>query len=190
MPRMWSAAETSSERAGGPVNPQGPCQVVADDGDHRKKAVSDLAEARVRTYCTEPECGRQRWSRQRRKQQVVYANRRQMRGERSKRLLRQRGEKLEPLNKHLYDHGGTRRVHLRGRTNILKRRGMQAGPASLGRLMWKMFGTGTPRALHSRLRTALPLVIGVKQALRLPWTPRRPERGWFLQWFVASVRMG
>jgi hypothetical protein len=47
-------------------------------------------------------------------QAAAYANRRRMRGERGRRLLRQRGEKLERWKQHLYDRGGMRRVHLRG----------------------------------------------------------------------------
>jgi len=63
-----------------------------------------------------------------------------------------RGEMLERWNHHLYDRGGMRRVHLRGRENILKRLVVHAGAANLGLLMRKMFGCGTPRALHGRLR--------------------------------------
>jgi transposase len=78
----------------------------------------------------------------------VYANRRRIRGERGRRLLRQRGEKLERWNQHLYDRGGMRRVHLRGRENILKRLVVHSGAANLGLLMRKLFGKGTPRGLQ------------------------------------------
>jgi hypothetical protein len=60
-------------------------------------------------------------------------------------LLRQRGEKLERWNQHLYDRGGMRRLHLRGRENILKRLVVHSGAANLGLLMRKLFGKGTPR---------------------------------------------
>src|SRR3982750_2105793 len=76
------------------------------------------------------------------------ANGRRIRGDRGKRLLRQRGEKLERWNAHLYDRGGMRRVHLRGRTNILKRLVVHAGAANLGLLMRKLFGAGTPKGLQ------------------------------------------
>ena len=36
----------------------------------------------VRTYCSEPNRGRQRWKEQEREQQAVYANRRRIRGRR------------------------------------------------------------------------------------------------------------
>ena len=62
-------------------------------------------------------------------------------------MLRQRGEKLERWNQHLYDRGGMRRLHLRGRENILKRLVVHSGAANLGLLMRKLFGKGTPRGL-------------------------------------------
>jgi transposase len=182
-----TAAETNREEAGEAVNPQGPREVVTDKGDHSKKVVRDLSEARVRTYCSEPARGRQRWRGQRREQQAVYANRRRIRGERGKRLLRQRGEKLERWNEHLYDRGGMRRLHLRGRTNILKRLVVHAGAANLGLLMRKMFGAGTPRALQGRLRAAFSLMTAVKRALRLPWRLYGVWRSWFLDQFVAHA---
>ena len=182
-----TAAETNREEAGQRVNPEGPREVVTDKGYHSKKVVRDLAEASVRTYCSEPQRGRQRWSGQHREQQAVYANRRRIRGERGKRLLRQRGEKLERWNEHLYDRGGMRRVHLRGRSNILKRLVVHAGAANLGLLMRKMFGAGTPRALQGRLRTAPSLLTALKLALQLPWSPHRVQRSWFLERFAAHA---
>ena len=107
----------------------------------------------MRTFFSELDRGRQRWPGQRTEQRAVYANRRRIRGERGRRLLRQRGEKLERWNQHLYDRGGMRRVHLRGRENILKRLVVHSGAANLGLLMRKLFGKGTPRALPGRLRT-------------------------------------
>src|SRR5712671_5187880 len=82
---------------------------------------------------------------------VADADRRRIRGERGRRLLRQRGEKLERWNQHLYDRGGMRRVHLRGRENILKRLVVHSGAANLGLLMRTLFGSGTPRGLQGRL---------------------------------------
>lgn len=182
-----TAAETNSEEVGERVNPEGPREVVTDKGYHSKKVVSDLAEAGVRTYCSEPARGRQRWSGQPREQQAVYANRRRVRGERGKRLLRQRGEKLERWNKHLYDRGGMRRVHLRGRTNILKRLVVHAGAANLGLLMREMFGVGTPRALQSRVQAVFSTITAVRRRLRPQCRPRRTEHGWFLQRFLNQA---
>ena len=162
-----TAAETNNEEAGERVNPEGPSEIVTDKGYHSRNVVSDLSEAGLRTYCSEPQRGRQRWVGQRPQQQAVYANRRRIQGERGKRLLRQRGEKLERWHEHLYDRGGMRRVHLRGRENILKRLIVHAGAANLGLLMRKMFGGGTPKALQARLRAA----VSAKSAVwSLVWT--------------------
>ena len=170
-----TAAETNNEEVGERVNPEGPREIVTDKGYHSKKVVSDLGDAGVRTYCAEPQRGRQRWNRQHREQQAVYANRRRVRGERGKRLLRQRGEKLERWNEHLYDRGGMRRVHLRGRNNILKRLVVHAGAANLGLLMRKIFRVGTPKGLQGRLPAAFLRVTGILQVLRPPLAAKIAE---------------
>jgi transposase len=145
-------ADTDNDEVVKLVNAEGPREVVTDKGYHSRAVVRELAEWGVRTYCSEPNRGRQRWMEQEREQQAVYANRRRIRGARGLRLLRQRGEKLERWNQHLYDRGGMRRVHLRGRENILKRLVVHSGAANLGLLMRTLFGKGTPRGLQGRLR--------------------------------------
>jgi hypothetical protein len=141
------------------VSAEGPAEVVTDKGYHSRAVVSEMADWGVRTYCSEPNRRRQRWSGQEREQQAVYANRRRIRGERGLRLLRQRGEKLERWNQHLYDRGGMRRVHLRGRENILKRLVVHSGAANLGLLMRKLFGKGTPRSWQGRSSASFPAWI-------------------------------
>jgi len=151
------------------VSVDGPREVVTDKGYHSRAVVSKLAEWGVRTYCSEPNRGRQRWSEQEREQQAVYANRRRIRGERGLRLLRQRGEKLERWNQHLYDRGGMRRLHLRGRENILKRLVVHSGAANLGLLMRKIFGKGTPRGLAGALAA---LILAARASTRLLSAPQ------------------
>ena len=73
-------------------------------------------------YVSEPNRGRGKWKGKRDAQKAVYGNRRRIKGERGKRLLRQRGEKLERTFAHLLVSGGLRRVHVRGQEEILKRR--------------------------------------------------------------------
>jgi len=138
--------------------------VVTDKGYHSRALVSELAAWGLRTYCSEPNRGRQQWRGQPREQQAVYANRRRFRGERGLRLLRQRGEKLERWNQHLYDRGGMRRLHLRGRENILKRLVVHSGAANLGLLMRKLFGNGTPRSLA---RTTSATISAARASIRL-----------------------
>jgi transposase len=170
-----AAAEANSEEAGERVNPEGPAEVVTDKGYHSRGVLSDLAEIGVRTYCSEPQRGRQRWQEQARQKQAVYANRRRIRGERGKRLLRQRGEKLERWNEHLYDRGGMRRVWLRGRRNILKRLVVHAGAANLGLLMRKMFGVGTPKSLQGSSGAPFSVMNALKAAARMLWPPIATE---------------
>jgi transposase len=140
------------------VSAEGPREVVTDKGYHSRAVVRDLAEWGVRTYCSEPNRGQQRWIEQEREQQAVYANRRRIRGERGLRLLRQRGEKLERWNQHLYDRGGMRRLHLSSRENILKRLVVHSGAANLGLLMRKLFAKGTPRGLAGALSAMISAV--------------------------------
>jgi transposase len=149
-------ADTGNDEVVKRVSAEGPREVVTDKGYHSRAVIRELSEWGVRTYCSEPNRGRQRWNEQEREQQAVYANRRRVRGERGLWLLRQRGEKLERWNQHLYDRGGMRRVHLRGRENILKRLVVHAGAANLGLLMRKLFGKGTPRSLAGRLPAMIP----------------------------------
>jgi transposase len=150
-------ADADNDEVAKQMSVDGPREVVTDKGYHSRAVVSELTEWGVRTYCSEPNRGRQRWADQEREQQAVYANRRRIRGERGLRLLRQRGEKLERWNQHLYDRGGMRRLHLRGRENILKRLVVHAGAANLGLLMRKLFGKGTPRGLREARQVMISL---------------------------------
>src|SRR5713101_1983971 len=77
--------------------------------------------------------------------QAVYGNRRRIRGEHGKELLRRRGELLERSFAHAYETGGMRRVHLRGRENILKRALIHVGGFNLSLVMRQLLGKGTPR---------------------------------------------
>ena len=134
-------------------------EVVADKGYHSNQVVVDLAALDLRTYIAEPERGRRRWKRQAAARDAVYANRRRIRGRRGTALQRQRSERLERPNAHLYETGGMRRTHLRGHTNILKRLVVHSGGFNLGLFMRTLFGLGTPRGLQGRLAAAWALLI-------------------------------
>jgi hypothetical protein len=71
----------------------------------------------------------------------VYRNRRRIRETRGKRLLRQRGERLERPCAHLYETSRMRRAHLRGHDNIRKHCWCMP-VADLGLLMRTLFGRG------------------------------------------------
>ncbi len=160
------AGEAKSEG----VNPQGPKEIVLDKGYHSSEVLVELAELEVRSYCSEPERGRRSWKGKAEEQAAVYANRRRIRGERGKRLLRQRGEKIERSFAHLYETGGMRRVHLRRHPNILKRLLVHVAAFNLGLVMRKLFGKGTPRGLQGYRAT---LFLAILQRLSEVWALRR-----------------
>src|SRR5204863_954514 len=160
------AGEETSER----VNPEGPKEVVLDKGYHSTEVLTKLAEWEVRSYCSEPERGRRRWEGKKEEQAAVYANRRRIQGERGKRLLRQRGEKIERSFAHLYETGGMRRVHLRRHPNILKRLLVHVAAFNLGLVMRKLFGKGTPRGLQDY---GAALFFATLQRLSDVWALRR-----------------
>jgi transposase len=130
------------------VNLGGVEEVVADKGYHSGAVVQDLHAVDCRSYIPEPERGRRNWEGKQDEQKQVYANRRRVQGARSKRLQRKRSELTERSMAHMYETGGMRRVHLKGRDNILKRLLVHAGGFNLALVMWKLVGIGKPRRLQ------------------------------------------
>lgn len=114
------AALKDDDRVAGKVSEQWMREAVLDKGYHSKQGLLDLEEMNIRSYVSEPARGRQKWDEQSNAKEAVYANRRRIKGERGKRLLRRRGEKLERTFAHCYETGAMRRLHLRGRENIAK----------------------------------------------------------------------
>ena len=123
-------------------------EVVADKGYHSNETMVDLRELEIRSYISEPDRGRRRWTNKPEEQQAVYANRRRIGGRRGKELLRQRCMMLERPFAHGLETGAMRRVHLRGRENILKRFLVHYAALNLALMMRHQFGTGTPRSLQ------------------------------------------
>jgi transposase len=142
------ACATNNEEVGERVQPQGPAEVVGDKGYHSNDTLTVLAEAGVRTYLSEPDRGRRNWKEKPEARQAVYGNRRRIGGEHGKELLRRRGELLERSFAHAYETGAMRRVHLRGRDNILKRVLIHVGGFNLSLVMRQLLGKGTPRGLQ------------------------------------------
>ena len=136
-------------------------EVVADKGYHSTETV--FAALQIRSYISEPKRGRRKWKGNIEGRDATYANRRRIRGERGRELLRRRGEKLERSFAHLYRTGGMRRTEVRGHDNVAKRLLIQAGAFNLGR---QKLGAGTPRALHARILCALLAFFGLRKGLR------------------------
>lgn len=154
-------------------------EVVGDKGYHSNQELEDLEAIGVRSYISEPDRGRRRWTGKAAAREAVYHNRRRIRGARGQRLLRLRGERLERPFAHLYETGGMRRVYLRGHANILKRLLLHTAGLNLGLLMRTRFGVGTPRSLQGR---AVALLASLWTLIRLPemlwdtiWTPNGPD---------------
>ena len=88
----------------------------------------------------------------------MYQNRRRVRGDYGKSLLRRRGELVERSFAHCYETGGMRRTHLRGHQNILKRQLIHVGAFNLSLILRQLLGAGTPREWRNRGGMLLLLV--------------------------------
>ena len=119
-------------------------EIVGDKGYHSNQTLIDLDAVGIRSYVSEPDRGRRDWSKDPEARAPVYGNRRRMRGRRGRRLMRQRGERIERSFAHLYDTGGMRRTHLRGHTNIL-----EAPPDSCGWLQSRARHASSDRDRHA-----------------------------------------
>jgi transposase len=163
-----AAAEQIEAAQADVTGPQALEEIMADKGYHSNETMVDLAAVGIRSYVSEPDRGRRDWSKAPEAQAPVYGNRRRMRGRRGRRLMRQRGERIERSFAHLYDTGGMRRTHLRGHTNILKRVLIHAGAFNLGLMMRHLIGLGTPRGLQGRLATVVATLWVVIRATCRP----------------------
>jgi transposase len=161
-----AAAEQSEDAQAAIQAPELLTELITDKGYHSNQTMIDLAAVGLRSYVAEPNRGRRDWSEEPAARTLVYANRRRIRGARGRRLMRQRGERIERSFAHLYDTGGMRRTHLRGHTNILKRLLVHAGGFNLGLVMRHLIGSGTPRGLQDRLATVIATLSSPMGATR------------------------
>src|SRR5450631_2227845 len=133
------------------VNVNGVEELVADKGYHSGAVLQRVKSYEVSSYIPEKQQkGRRNWQRKAAEQQAVYENRRRVRSEYGKSLLRRRGELVERSFAHCYETGGLRRCHLRGRDNILKRQLVHVGAFNLSLILRKLLGAGTPREMKNR----------------------------------------
>jgi transposase len=147
-------------------------EVIADRGYHSGAVLRGLAQAGIRSYIPEPDRGKRNWNGKAYEQKVVQANRRRTEGDRGKRLQAKRGELVERSFAHMYETGAMRRVHLRGRDNILKRLLIHAGAFNLGLVLRTVLGTGKPR----QLRVLLTLLLRLSEASESLPDPIRATR--------------
>ena len=161
-------------------------EVVADKGCHSRAVVLELTTHGFRTYISEPDRGGQSWIDQEDARDAVYGNRRRIRGDRGKRLLRRRGERVERSFAHVYDTGSMRRTHLRGTTNILKRVLVHVSGFNLGLVMGRLLGVGTPRGLQGRLAALIAVLVRIYHAITVAVIAgsavRRHRKRWLIAW--------
>jgi transposase len=168
-----AAAEQIEDAQAEVDQPQSLEEIIADKGYHSNESMVDFDAVGIRSYIAEPERGRRDWSKQPEAQAPVYGNRRRIRGARGRRLMRQRGERIERSFAHLYDTGGLRRTHLRGHENILKRVLIHAGGFNLGLLIRSILGVGTPRGLQGRLAAMIATALALIAVAPRRFTPLR-----------------
>src|ERR1039458_4471858 len=143
------------------VNVAGIEETVTDKGYHSGAVVKRMKAYGVRSYIPEKkQKARRNWAGKQAEQQAVYANRRRVRGEYGKSLLRRRGELVERSFAHCYETGAMRRCHLRGQENISKRQLIHVGAFNLSLILRQLLGAGTPREWKNRFgRLVLTLYL-------------------------------
>jgi transposase len=151
-----AVAELVVEQAGShseesKINIRGIEELVADKGYLSGAVLKRVKSYGVRSYIPEKrQKGKRRWAGNADEQQATYENRRRVRGDYGKRLLRRSSELVERSFAHCYETGGLRRCHLRGRENILERQLIHVGAFNLSLILRKILGAGTPRELKNR----------------------------------------
>ena len=131
------------------INERGVEEAVLDKGYHSGEVLINLHQDGVRSYIPEPDRGKRNWGGKELEKKRVEANRRRTQGKRGKALQRLRSEHVERSFAHMYETGGMRRTHLRGRENILKRTLVHVGAFNLSLIFRRMLGSGTPRELNN-----------------------------------------
>jgi transposase len=146
--RTLTEAQDHVEAAGGAAEIQ---DVMADKGYHSTENLEWCHEHGIRTYIPEKESphGRRWTDKPDGQKQLVYGNRRRVRGKRGKALGRLRSEYVERSFAHTCETGGARRSRLRGWLNVAKRYLMYVAGRNLGVLMRAFFNMGTPRSLQT-----------------------------------------
>src|SRR5215203_5098475 len=141
-------------------------EVVADKGYHKAEVLAECAEWGVRTYIPEQKRKKRTWADKPESWRVATAaNRRRVRGARSKRLQKRRSELVERSFAHVCETGGGRRTWLRGRVNVTKRYLIQVAAHNLGVVMRSLFGVGKPRVLQGTAGAAFALVLWLLSVL-------------------------
>lgn len=163
------------KRVSDKISSQWASETVADKGYHSNDTMRDLKGMELRSYISEPDRGRRKWADKEDgldARDATYANRRRIKGERGKALMRRRGELIERSFAHAYETGAMRRLHLRKRDNIAKRVLIHVAGFNLGLLMRVKYGLLKPRRLSDAATFVLMTIWTV-----LSWALGRLARG-------------
>lgn len=165
-------------------------EVAADKAYHAAANLELCDSLNLRTYIPEPKRKhRSRWTdKPAGYQRAVYANRRRLRRAKSKRWQRRRSEVCERTFAHICDSGGTRRTWIGGLVDVAKRYLIAAAAHNLGRVLWKLFGVGKPKALQGEggLAALIHLLIYWLLA-RLRYLRAQPAATWAPRPALARV---
>jgi hypothetical protein len=118
-----------------------------------------LTELATQTHISKPKRPRRRWAGQLTVRDAVYAHRERSARAKGNALL------LRPNSAHCLESGAMIGVHLRGHATIAKRCLLHVAASSLGLLMHRVLGVGTPRRLKDRIAKALAGLLDDRSAL-------------------------
>jgi transposase len=147
-------------------------EAVADKGYHKAETLAECARYNTRTYIPEPKGRHYKSEKQSQWKRAVKANRRRIKGARSKRLQKLRSEYVERSFAHVCETGGARRTWLRGLEKVAKRYAVQIAAHNLALLMRKLFGIGKPKTLQKEGGGVVGIVFWLywlSTALRFRW---------------------
>jgi len=124
-------------------------EAVADKGYHKAETLTECEQWNTRTYIPEPKRKEYNWEdKPEAWRKATTANRRRVKGARSKRLQKKRSELVERSFAHVCETAGGRRTWLRGLLKVAKRYMVQVAAHNVGLLMRKLLGMGKPRTLQ------------------------------------------
>jgi IS5 family transposase len=142
-------------------------EIAADKGYHAAATLEFCDWLNMRTYIPEPKRPHEsKWTdKPEEYKAAVYANRRRIKRAKSKKLQKLRSERCERSFSHVCDSGGMRWSWLRGLEDVTKRYVIAAAAHNLGRILFKLFGVGKPRALQGEGGLILLVQFIIKRVL-------------------------
>jgi len=128
-------------------------EVVTDKGYFAIDTLEECEVLGVRTYLSEKKPGGKRKTHKWKDKELdperrFRNNRRRVRSEKGKQLMKKRGELVERSFAHVCETGGGRRTWLRGLAKVQLRHLLLSMAYNLGVMMRKLFKVGTPRSLQ------------------------------------------